>query len=1260
MNVRSALVNSVLVLCVPFALGQSLPEDIGLQEYHDYHGGDIDHVNLDTGNLTVTIPILSYPQRGNALKMDFGVNYNGTGLTYQDLVCVQGQCELGWASPYRPSMSLALTPAGVVATPALFDLQSMATGLVKLPEPGSNPPTYWWQTNWYTADGGAHPGGQISTGQIALDGSGIQVGYTEVGGQTYTLTCTWDCSLPSVVSSPYLIGTREGITYIGSTGGTSPGTARIDADGNYIKQTTSAITDTVGRSIPVPVVNSSPTQQQTASCSGPLTVVEIATWNPPGFSNNPYIFCYVNVTLTTAVQYTNGTVHVAHPTQLMLQSIVLPNLQTWTFEYNEQLSNCPPEGMTTNIGDLTTIILPTGGRIDYTYTCIVPYGGLYPTQTTAVTSRTVNANDGTGSHTWQYAVGTGVNTVTDPVGNQSAYTINSSSYPTPNRVAKHYSGAQSGGTLLRTVVTQYAYATGSGYGLFPSSVTTTLENGLSNQTTFQVCCNIPFTYISTGTTAFPHSASNGKVTDSKVYDYGGALLKETRTGYLFQSNSNYLNPGFFDLISSQTVYNGSGSEMAQTSFAYDQTGRVTSGIASLSGAQMTTPIYGVYGHQTSKTNWLNTGPSNPTTNVSFYDTGEAYQVSDPLGHTTSTYFCTGSSPTTLPCSASTYLGALPTVVSNALGQQTTFTYRTDTGQRLITTDPNSQPTTNAYSDSLNRLTSITYPDGGLTSIQYNDTGSIGATITQKITSSLNKQTQAIVDGLGRLSETVLLSDPSGPTYTLTTYDALGRKYQVWNPTRCIPTTTPCSGETTWGITTYNYDALSRETLLIPPDGTATTDNQKTSYSGNEITVTDEAGNIRSSWSDALGRMTQVSEGSVGYITDYFFDALGNLTCAEQHGGVTGTGCSSSPSNDATSPWRVRRFTYDSLSRLLTAKNPETGTITYGYNLDSVLTSKTDARGITVTYTPEPLHRVTQAAYSDSTPTASFGYDAGTNGIGRRTSMTDGSGSTSWTYESMGRVLTEQQTIGTLNKSTTNAYWLDGSVKQTTYPSGSVLYTAPGGDGRPLSLTDTANSINYAKSLVYAPTGQLSGGIFGNVSGGYAGIVEMNSYNSRGQPSRLQDCGLTSCTDGSGSQTPYLLDLSYNYGLSVNDNGNVQGITNNKNTARSQSFTYDGLNRLLTAQSGTTWGINFANGIDAWGNLIQTGTISGTGTNPMSVNQSVTGTNGGSANQFTLLGYAYDAAGNVLTDGSGNTSCSGSTYAWNAEEEMTCALGASYT
>jgi hypothetical protein len=112
----------------------------------------------------------------------------------------------------------------------------------------------------------------------------------------------------------------------------------------------------------------------------------------------------------------------------------------------------------------------------------------------------------------------------------------------------------------------------------------------------------------------------------------------------------------------------------------------------------------------------------------------------------------------------------------------------------------------------------------------------------------------------------------------------------------------------------------------------------------------------------------------------------------------------------------------------------------------------------------------------------------------------------------------------------------------------------------------------------------------------------------------------------------VLDLSYNYGLGTNDNGDVLGIANNKNTARSKTFTYDGLNRLLTAQTASTWGVNFTNGIDPWGNLYQTGTISGTTGNPMSVNQAVN-----VKNQFTLLGYSYDAAGNVLQDGSGNTS-----------------------
>jgi hypothetical protein len=41
-------------------------------------------------------------------------------------------------------------------------------------------------------------------------------------------------------------------------------------------------------------------------------------------------------------------------------------------------------------------------------------------------------------------------------------------------------------------------------------------------------------------------------------------------------------------------------------------------------------------------------------------------------------------------------------------------------------------------------------------------------------------------------------------------------------------------------------------------------------------------------------------------TLYNYDALGNLLCVEQHGGVSGTGCQADAASDSSSPWRVRR------------------------------------------------------------------------------------------------------------------------------------------------------------------------------------------------------------------------------------------------------------------------------------------------------------------------------------------------------------------
>jgi len=140
-------------------------------------------------------------------------------------------------------------------------------------------------------------------------------------------------------------------------------------------------------------------------------------------------------------------------------------------------------------------------------------------------------------------------------------------------------------------------------------------------------------------------------------------------------------------------------------------------------------------------------------------------------------------------------------------------------------------------------------------------------------------------------------------------------------------------------------------------------------------VTDEAGKARKSCTDGLGRLTQLFEdpASLNYETDYQYDTLDNLTRVDQKG---------SAPTDSTQ-WRTRLFSYDSLSRLLTASNPESGTITYTYDANGNLASKvapqpnqTGTATVTTNYSYDALNRLTKKSYVGiSTPTAQYGYDA---------------------------------------------------------------------------------------------------------------------------------------------------------------------------------------------------------------------------------------------------------------------------------------------
>ncbi|MCI0403172.1 MAG: hypothetical protein L0212_06570, partial [Acidobacteria bacterium] len=163
------------------------------------------------------------------------------------------------------------------------------------------------------------------------------------------------------------------------------------------------------------------------------------------------------------------------------------------------------------------------------------------------------------------------------------------------------------------------------------------------------------------------------------------------------------------------------------------------------------------------------------------------------------------------------------------------------------------------------------------------------------------------------------------------------------------------------------------------------------------------------------------------------------------------------------------------------------------------------------------------------------------------------------------------------------------------------------------------------------------------AGGPTGITTTNAYNNRLQPSVI------SAT--SALQT--VLSFSYSFDQDpspsvVKNNGNVVQIVNNRDTNRSQSFTYDQLNRVVTAQSQATsgancWGNSFA--YDIWANLLSK-TVTKCTSETLSV---AVNTN----NRITNPGFTYDSAGNLTNSGSG-------VITYDAENRIATVAGVTYT
>ncbi len=306
---------------------------------------------------------------------------------------------------------------------------------------------------------------------------------------------------------------------------------------------------------------------------------------------------------------------------------------------------------------------------------------------------------------------------------------------------------------------------------------------------------------------------------------------------------------------------------------------------------------------------------------------------------------TNSAPTELstPGQASY---AFATSVTNALNQTAHMQFDYHLGRPVNAKDANGVVTA-IYSDAnepLDRPTKVIRAinnDAASESIfSYDDTNHL-ITVASNQT-SLNDghplKSQTVYDGLGRATEKRQYENATDYITVRQTYDSLGRLSQTSNPFR--------AGETILWTTTA-YDALSRLISLTTPDSAVAA----AAYSGNTVTVTDQTGKTRKSLSDALGQLKEVYEdpSGVNYLTSYSYDALGDLVTVNQGS-------------------QTRTFVYDSLKRLTSAANPESGTVSYQYDSAGNLLVNTDARSVSSHYDYDAISRVTRRWYNGSSST----------------------------------------------------------------------------------------------------------------------------------------------------------------------------------------------------------------------------------------------------------------------------------------------------
>jgi RHS repeat-associated protein len=291
------------------------------------------------------------------------------------------------------------------------------------------------------------------------------------------------------------------------------------------------------------------------------------------------------------------------------------------------------------------------------------------------------------------------------------------------------------------------------------------------------------------------------------------------------------------------------------------------------------------------------------------------------------------------------------------------------GNLVKTTFADGTFTTRTY-DAINRLASVTDERGNRTTYEYANCGCSDR--VTKVTDPLGRSTVTTYDANGRKSS---VTDANGKT-TNFTYNVRGQLVQTDYP----------DGTST----TASYDSRGRRASTTDQTGATTLygyDDQAQLTS-----ITDPAGNVTRLTYDLDGNITAVADAK-NHTTTFEYDLMNRLTKRTRPAGLPG-GQSETFTYDAAGrpvvhtdfQARTTAMTYDSRDRLLTKTPLGAATQSYSYSPTGKRTSMTDASG-TTTYGYDVRDRlITKAAPAG---TLTYGYDAAGNVATIRSSNANG-------------------------------------------------------------------------------------------------------------------------------------------------------------------------------------------------------------------------------------------------------------------------------